>query len=162
MSVPVVSLRPVTEPDGEFLLSVFASTRADELALVPWTQAQKDAFLRMQFAAQTSHYAQHYAAGATFEVVLVDGEPAGRLIVHRGPREVRIVDIALLPHFRGKGVGTRLLSPILAEADAKGLAVSIYVEFNNPALRLYTRLGFVKVGEHGLSLLMDRQPKTAS
>jgi ribosomal protein S18 acetylase RimI-like enzyme len=162
VSGPVVSLRPATDADAEFLLSVFASTRAEELAQVPWSEAERDAFLRMQFAAQTTHYTQHYAASSTFEVVLVDGEPAGRLIVHRGPREVRIVDIALLPRFRGRGVGTRLLAPLLEEADAKGLRVSIYVEWNNPALRLYTRLGFVKVGEHGLSLLMDRQPKTAS
>lgn len=164
---PVVTLRPSTPLDAQFLLGVYASTRAEELALAPWSPEQKAAFLRGQFEAQSAHYQQHYAPVATFEVVLVDGQPAGRLIVHRGAREVRIVDIALLPDFRGRGVGTRLLQPLLDEADARGQLVSIHVERNNPALRLYTRLGFAPVGEHGVSLLLHRaptnaQPKTAS
>lgn len=155
---PVIALRPSTPADAPFLFSVYASTRAEELAPVPWSAEQKAAFLRMQFDAQTAHYAAHYAPAASFQVVLVDGVPAGRLIVHRGEHDVRIVDIALLPEHRGRGVGGRLLQPLLAEAAAKGQRVSIYVEFNNPALRLYTRLGFVKVGEHGLSQLMHREP----
>lgn len=153
-----VSLRPITGEDDGFLLGLYASTRAEELALVPWSDAQRQAFLRMQFDAQTRHYATHYADRSTFDVIVVDGAPAGRLIVHRGAADVRIVDIALLPSFRGKGVGAGLLRALLAEADAAGKSVSIHVEYNNPALRLYERLGFVKVGEHGISWLMQRPP----
>jgi GNAT superfamily N-acetyltransferase len=100
-------------------------------------------------------------------VVLVDGEPAGRLIVADLPDEVLVVDIALLAAFRGRGVGTRLLAPILARADAAGRAVGIHVERFNRALRLYERLEFRAVGDDGVYLKLERpaavsQPKTAS
>ena len=102
-------LRPVTEADGPFLLGVYASVRADELALVAWTPEQKDAFVRQQFAAQDAHYRAHYADGSTHDVIEVDGEAAGRLYVHRGPGDIRVVDIALLPACRRRGIGELLL-----------------------------------------------------
>ena len=96
---------------------MYASTRAEELAVVPWDDVQKEAFLRQQFDAQDAWWHENYAE-ASFDVILVDGEPAGRLYVHRGPSEIRIVDIALLPEHRGSGVGTRLLDDLLPEGDA--------------------------------------------
>ena len=55
-SVPMINLRMVKESDNDFSFSVYASTRADEMELVDWTMEQKDAFLHMQFEAQTTHY----------------------------------------------------------------------------------------------------------
>jgi len=155
---PELALRPATAADQAFLGAVYADTRQEELAPVPWTTGQKDAFLAAQFAAQSTHYAQHYV-DATHNVVLVDGQPAGRLIILRTPREIRIVDIALLRAYRARGVGTRLLQPILDEADAGGLLVSIHVEHLNPAMRLYRRLGFVSAGDAGVHVLMERRPQ---
>lgn len=126
---------------------------------MPWDGEQKDGFLRMQFEAQASWYEKHYD-GATFDVVLVDGEPAGRLYVHRGAQEIRIVDIALLPEFRSHGIGTRLLEPILAEATEREVPVVIHVERFNPALGLYRRLGFVPVAEDTVYLKLERPPGT--
>jgi ribosomal protein S18 acetylase RimI-like enzyme len=125
---------------------------------VPWDDAQKDAFLRRQFAAQAAWWGEHYA-DASFDVVVVDGEPAGRLYVHRGERELRIVDIALLPEYRGSGVGTSLLGNLLAEADAAGKSVTIHVERLNPALRLYERLGFTLAEDKGVYLFLERRPQ---
>jgi ribosomal protein S18 acetylase RimI-like enzyme len=122
---------------------------------VQWDDAQKDEFLRMQFDAQDAWWREHYA-DASFDVVLVDGEPAGRLYVHRGEREIRIVDIALLPEHRGGGVGTSLLRDLLAEADASGKRVTIHVERLNPALRLYERLGFALAEDKGVYLFLER------
>lgn len=156
-SRPTVALRPAVPADESFLCSVYADTRADELAPVPWTAEQKATFCAQQFAAQSAHYARHHA-GATHEVVLVDGEPAGRLIVLRTAREVRIVDVALLRRFRGRGVGSRLLEPLLAAADAGGQVVSVHVEHLNPAMRLYRRLGFEPAGGTGVYVLMERAP----
>jgi ribosomal protein S18 acetylase RimI-like enzyme len=136
---------------------VYASTREEELAVVPWDDAQKDAFLRMQFDAQDAWWHENYP-GASFDVIVVDGEPVGRLYVHRGPREIRIVDIALLPEHRGGGVGTRLLDGLLAEADATGKSVTIHVERMNPALRLYERLGFSVAEDKGVYLFLERPP----
>jgi ribosomal protein S18 acetylase RimI-like enzyme len=138
-------------------MRVYASTRTEELAVVPCDAAQKSAFLRAQFEAQDRWYREHYT-GATFEVVLVDGEPAGRLYVYRGEAEIRIVDIALLPEHRGNGAGSTLLGDLLAEADAAGKRVTIHVERLNPALRLYERLGFSVAEDKGVYLLLERPP----
>jgi ribosomal protein S18 acetylase RimI-like enzyme len=156
-----VELLPVAPGDEEFLYRVYAGTRAEELAVVPWDDAQKDAFLRAQFGAQDRWYHEHYPR-ASFELVVIDGEPAGRLYLHRGENEIRIVDIALLPEQRGKGVGGALLRDLLAEADAAGKRVTIHVERLNPALRLYQRLGFSVAEDKGVYLFLERQVKTAS
>jgi ribosomal protein S18 acetylase RimI-like enzyme len=151
-----VSLRPITDADLGFLLQLYATTRADELAQVPWTDEQKAAFVVQQFEAQHAWWQEHYA-GARFDLVLVDGDPAGRLYVDVWAREIRIVDIALMPAYRGSGIGTMLLRRVFAEGDAAGKPVSIHVEVFNPARRLYDRLGFVEKGAHGdVYLLMER------
>ena len=143
-----VALRPLTEADEPFALSVYASTREEELAPVPWSDEQKAAFVAMQFAAQSAHYAQHYT-GMSSDVILVDGEPAGRLLVARWREEIRIVDIALLPAFRGRGAGSELLRDLMDEATEMGKPLSIHVERDNRALALYERLGFRPVGRDG-------------
>ena len=96
--------------------------------------------------------------GTSFDVVLMDGEPGGRLYVHRGESEIRIVDIALLPEHRGDGIGTALLRDLLNEADAAGKRLTIHVERMNPALRLYDRLGFTVAEDKGAYLLLERLP----
>jgi ribosomal protein S18 acetylase RimI-like enzyme len=149
-----VTLRPVTPGDEEFLYQVYASTRAGEMVLVDWTPEQKDAFLRMQFRAQSQYYREHYV-GASFQMILLGDGPVGRLYVARWEREIRIMDIALLPEYCGRGIGSALLRTLLAEGQATGRRVSIHVECNNPALRLYTRLGFRHVGDHGIYYLME-------
>jgi RimJ/RimL family protein N-acetyltransferase len=101
-----VELRPAEPQDAELLVRVYASTRAEELAVVPWDDAQKEAFLRAQFEAQDRWYREHYER-TSFHVVLVGGEPSGRVYVHRGKSEIRIVDIALLPEHRGGGSARR-------------------------------------------------------
>jgi ribosomal protein S18 acetylase RimI-like enzyme len=136
---------------------VYAGTRAEELAPTGWDAAQREALLTMQFTAQHQHYQAHYT-GAAFQVILVEGQPAGRLYVARWPREIRIVDIALLPAYRNAGIGTRLLRDLMAEAAQAGKSLSIHVEQFNPALRLYTRLGFAKTGEYGVYYRMDWTP----
>ena len=158
-----VVLRPVEPGDESFLERVYGSTRADELARVPWTDEQKAAFVHHQFTAQSAHYAEHYT-GMSADVIVVDDELAGRLLVARWAEEIRIVDIALLPAFRGAGVGGGLLDDLASEARAAGKRLSIHVEVNNPAMRLYERLGFRPAGEAGVYLLMvlDPQVKIAS
>ena len=152
-----VALRPVRPRDDELLRRIYASVRADELAAVPWSPAEKEAFLRHQFDAQDAHYREHYA-GASFDVIEVDGEPVGRLYVARWDDEIRIMDVAILPEHRGRGLGTRLLRDLLAEGASSRKRVSIHVEMNNPALRLYERLGFAPVAETGVYLRLEAKP----
>ncbi|HEY4277098.1 MAG TPA: GNAT family N-acetyltransferase [Conexibacter sp.] len=157
-----VSLRTATDADRPFLAEVYASTREQELANVPFSAEEKAAFLAQQFEAQSRHYAEHYP-DTSFDVVVADGVAAGRLIVGRWPRETRIVDIALLPDFRGRGIGTRVLAPVLAEADARGVVTTIHVERFNPAQRLYARLGFAQVpNDDPVYLRLERAPGAAA
>jgi len=141
-----------------FLLRLYRSTREDELAMVvDWTDEQKDWFVLMQFNGQHTWYQEHYV-GASFDLVLVDGVPAGRLYVHRREKEIRLVDISFLPEFRNRGLGTNLLRDLFAEAEAAGKPLTIHVEKFNPAIRLYERLGFNRIGETGPYDLMEWKP----
>ena len=152
-----VTLRPVRPDDEELLCRVYASTRTEELAAVPWSEERKAAFLRMQFETQHRYYQEHYA-GAEFSVVLAGGRPAGRLYVARWPEEIRLVDISVLPEHRGRGVGSKLLGDLLREGEEKGLPVRIHVERMNPALRLYERLGFRVAADRGVYLFLEWRP----
>jgi GNAT superfamily N-acetyltransferase len=149
-----MTLRPIGPDDQPFLRALYATTRESELAVVAWDATQKAAFVQMQFAAQHAYYQEHYA-GAAFDIVLVAGQPAGRLYVARWSSELRIVDIALLPAFCNRGLGTTLLKHLQAEAAAAGKPLRIHVERFNPALRLYERLGFQQIEDRGVYLFME-------
>ncbi len=148
-----VTLRPLTPADEPLAFAVYASTREEELAPVPWSREQKEAFLRFQFHAQSTDYRLNYP-DAQVDVILMDGEPVGRLYVDRRPDEIRIIDIAVLTAARGRGAGTFLLQNLCEEARRMKQPVTIHVEKNNPALRLYQRLGFRQVEELDLHFLM--------
>jgi GNAT superfamily N-acetyltransferase len=151
-----VTFREVMPQDEDFLCRLYGSTREEELSVTGWPDAAKEAFVRHQFQAQSAHYDLHYrSAGADFRVILIHGVPQGRLYLFPGAKEIRVVDIALMPEARGKGVGTAILHQLLAKAAKDSLPVTIHVEKNNPAMRLYTRLGFRAVSEHGCYDLME-------
>lgn len=156
-----VRLRLATREDEPFLYAVYASTRAEELALVDWDDSQKSAFLQMQFTAQHRYYHEQFA-DAAFQVIECSGTAVGRLYVARGPSEIRIIDIALLPPYRNRGIGSWLIRQLQGEAASTGKRLSIHVERMNPALQLYTRLGFQLVADQGVYLLMEWAPVSAS
>lgn len=151
------TLRTIRAEDRDFLFRVYASTRLEELALTDWDEGRKQTFLAQQFAAQHHHYQTHYQ-GAWFDLILLDGEPIGRLYVARWREEIRIMDIALLSDYRNRGIGGELLRDLVEEAAATGRRLTIHVERYNPALRLYRRLGLEPVGETGVYLLLALDP----
>ena len=103
-SAAQTTFRPVGPDDDTFLLELYASTRANEMAMVPWTDEQREAFVRMQFAGQQQHYQETYPS-ATHEIILSNNQPVGRLYVARLEEEIRIVDITVVPVERNRGVG---------------------------------------------------------
>jgi ribosomal protein S18 acetylase RimI-like enzyme len=153
--------RPASDPDLPFLGRLYASTRAEELADVPWNAQEKAAFLESQFKAQHAHYRQYYP-DADWLVIVHGGDDVGRLYIERWPSQHRIIDIAFLPEFRGRGFGTALMQDLLDEAAAAGKAVSIHVEKFNPAMRLYRRLGFVTEEDKGVYDLMHWTPSAVA
>jgi len=159
-----VTLRPATDADYEFMRGLYASTREAEMAHFPFDDVQKQAFLDQQFAAQFAHYGIHYPT-CERNIIERDGEPVGRLWVDEWRDQIRLVDIALLPECRGKGIGSVLLRQAMDRGAAAGKPVTIHVESFNPALRLYQRLGFEHVDTNGVYFLMRWTPpqvKTAS
>ena len=157
-SITPIDLRDVTEDDAGFRYSVYASTRADEMARVDWNTEQKEGFLRMQFNAQSQFYTENYP-GATFQVITLKDQPVGCLYIHRRKDEIRIMDIALLPEYRNLGIGSALLQDILEQGKNLNLPVTIHVEQFNPALRLYKRRGFRQKEDKGVYLLMEWSPE---
>lgn len=146
--------RAATPHDEEFLYQVYASTRMEELAVTGWDVAQKEQFLRSQHSAQHQYYHDVFPA-ASYELLLWENAPVGRLYIDRRESEVAIIDIALLPQWQRRGIGSFLLKEVMAEAVASEKPVRIYVEKFNPALRWYERLGFQVIGDIGVYLHME-------
>ena len=151
------ALRNETDADIPFLIQLYGSTREQELAPVPWSAEQKQAFLVSQFQAQRHHY-RTFFSGCAFDVLELRGAPMGRLYLEARASQLRIVDIALLPQWRGQGLGTAILEALMAAAQAGGRGVGIMVEKFNPALRLYRRLAFTAVADHEVYLEMEWSP----
>ncbi|OMQ39799.1 GNAT family N-acetyltransferase [Ensifer sp. 1H6] len=143
LSVANIALRRATSEDFPFLLQLYRSFRADELAAVPWSIEQKHAFLQQQFLFQHRHYIATFP-DADFLVVEIEGEPVGRVYLDATKERWLIVDIGLLTEWRRQGHGTTLLAAIQHEATVSDCeAVVLHVEQHNfRAQALYHRLGF--------------------
>lgn len=154
----VIGFRPITDHDLPFLASLYASTRAEEIAQVTdWSAEQKQQFLQMQFDAQHKYYQEQFTQ-AEYLVVQQADDLIGRIYIDRREDEIRLIDIALMPSARGQGLGAALLEDLLEEAQGVKLPVKIHVEKNNPAMRLYIRLGFRQLEEQGVYDLMEWVP----
>jgi ribosomal protein S18 acetylase RimI-like enzyme len=153
VSVPAITLDPVLAADEPFLYQTFASTRAEEMALTGWNAEQQETFLRMQYEAQRRSYLMQLP-DAQYWVIRCDGSGVGRLIIDRTAEEIHVVDIALLPEFRKRGIGSALMEAIIKEASQAGKTVRLHVERFNPALRWYERLGFGVVNSGPIYLEM--------
>ena len=153
-----VSLRPEQPDDDAFLYEVYASTREEELALTNWDENMRRIFLNHQFNAMRQGYRSMFPQGE-FLIVNVDDKPAGRMVIHRGEGEIRVVDLALLPVCRNRGFGTFLMRQICAQAD-RPVRLSV-LKFNR-AVHWYQRLGFAKTGEMGIYDEMEWRPSVNS
>ena len=156
-----VTRRPATDEDRAFLYALYADTRADELAQVPWSEVQKTQFLRMQFQAQDRHYRAQYPT-STHEIVLLDGEPIGRLWMDVGERDLHVVDLAIHSRAQRRGIGTGIVHELQQRATELGLPMRLCVEHNNPSARtMYERLGFRQIDDLGMHALLEWQPSDA-
>jgi len=152
------TLRPALPVDEPFLRALYGESRADELAPLVWDDATRDAFLDSQFDLQRAHYEQHYPR-ARHEIVLVEGEPAGRIWIEVQAAQVRLIDLSLRTAMRGQGVGGALLRDLRLEARGLGLPVTLHVVHGNErAKRFYERLGFSADQDIGSHLRMRWDP----
>jgi ribosomal protein S18 acetylase RimI-like enzyme len=150
-----VVLRAESDADLPFLRGLFATTRAAELALLP--DVVRPTFCDQQFTAQHRGHRARYPHAA-FDVIELEGTRVGRLAVDRSD-VVTIVDIAVLPERRGRGIATAALRPVLAEASVMGQVVELHVAVGNPAADWYARLGFEPTADDGVYTAMRRLPE---
>ncbi|MGD0987481.1 MAG: N-acetyltransferase [Candidatus Sulfotelmatobacter sp.] len=153
-----ITLEPASAADQEFFYQAYASTRAEELVITGWNDQQKEMFLRMQFEAQRQSYLTNIP-DAKYSVICCGEVRAGRLIVERTATEIHVVDIALLPEFRRRGIGSFLFGALMNEAREAGKSMRLFVEKFNPALHWYERLGFATVGDGPIYLEMVWRPE---
>lgn len=153
----MIELRPVKEKDGSFIETVYGSTRQDELKLTNWPEQQKKAFIIMQSMAQLAEYKTKFP-GAALQVIVYKKKDAGRFYTWENDKEIRLIDITLLPAFRGKGIGTFLLKELIKRSTKEQKKISLHVEPDNPALYLYSSLGFIRIKNNGRHYYMEREP----
>ena len=151
----MITLRSAIDADREWLSELYASTRSDEMAMVPWHDAQKAVFLGQQFSLQHQHFVTYFPS-ASFDIVLADNMPIGRLYVDRW-EPWSIVDIALVPAWRGRGIGGLLIAQTLRQAEGCSADVALHVAVNNHRARaLYERLGFIVTSDDETHYAMIR------
>jgi len=141
-----VTRRAATEQDDAFLFELFKTARLPDFAHVPLAPAQLDMLMNIQYAGQKQTYGMLYPGGD--EIVLLDGKPAGRFWLYRGPAGHQLVDISLMPEYRNRGIGATLVTEAIAAARAAGMRLCCSVAATNPgSLRFHQRLGFRVVGQ---------------
>jgi GNAT superfamily N-acetyltransferase len=152
-----VRLRPVTPEDEDVLLRIYSSTREEEMQQAgDWTPEQKEMFLRWQLQMQRRDYEARFPE-ADYQLILFEGEPAGRLWVARTSEQIRLLDIAILPEFQNRKIGTFLLKQLIGESDETGTPLRHMIfKLNTDARRFYERLGFRLKEDDRMYLLMER------
>ncbi len=157
----LLGFRPIRDDDLEFLYTVYRSTRIDEIGVALWPEKEKEEFLRHQFDLQHTQYMKNYN-NPSFEIILFDNNPIGRIYINWGEDDIRIIDIALLKEYRNRGIGSKILHDLIKKSEEENIQLSIHVECYNPAKKWYKNLGFTVVKESGVYLFMVRLPENIS
>ena len=154
----IYTLRPVDDAqDAQFLSKVYASTR-DDLMMTGLPAEQLRMLVEMQQRAQEQHYRANHPTAEHY-IVCLEGEDIGRLIVERLDGALTLVDVALLPEFRGRGIGGAIMSDLTNEAASSQRAFVLHVIKTNPAVNLYQRLGCEITGDLGMHYRMEWRPR---
>src|ERR1700730_15644498 len=153
-----ITVRPVTSDDEEFLLKIYKSSRGDDLRGLDWDEDRISEFLGMQYEAQQHFHESEYKR-ANDEIILVAGEPAGRLIVERLEYEIRCIDLALLPEHRNNGIGAFLIRKLQEEARRENKPLRLQVIRFSRAVNLFERSGFLRTSETGTHFQMEWKPR---
>lgn len=151
------SLRPTLPADREFVYALFCALKIDELQAWNWDEAMRAMLLGGQFAAHERHFQTNFP-NAGDSLIVVEDIPVGRLIVLREGEKLHLGDISLLPEYRGRGIGSRVIGDLQAEASRLGSPLQLLCAQTNPALRLYQRLGFVASSHNATHFLMTWHP----
>jgi ribosomal protein S18 acetylase RimI-like enzyme len=156
-----ISLRPAAAEDDSFILDVYKSSRGDDLRGLGWDEERISEFLSMQYDAQQKFHAQDYQHSSN-ELISCDDRRAGFLITERREHEIRCVDLALLPEYRNRGIGSLLMRQLQDQARAEEKPIRLQVIRFNRAVNFFERLGFERTSETGTHFQMEWSPRGKS
>lgn len=144
-------IRPAEPADQAFFTELYRSTRDELLALIA-DPRYIDGIIAMQHQAQLAAYRNSYP-DALYQVLELDGLAAGRLVTASVAGALRVVDIAVLPAMRGRGVAGEALCRLQRQAAQQGRDLTLAVRRDRAvARRLYAALGFVPESEDAVNL----------
>lgn len=154
----VLTLRPARTDDEEFLYRLFYSVYLEKLQLVPMSAAEKKTLVELTYQGFTRHY-NSLVPASDDRLVLLDNESIGRMILLQVPGEIRLADLAILPQYRCRGIGSALIGQLQAESTMSKRPVRLQVARFDRALKLYRRLGFYKIDVAGPYLHLEWSSK---
>ncbi len=157
-----ISMRPAVLPEDEaFLSGLYATTREEDVAMWGLPEEQARALVDMQYRAQKMQYDAQYP-DARHEIILFEGIPVGRSMASWKETALHGIDLAILPEYRSKGIGSIILKNWARDAEETGRTFNFsVVKTNFKAIKLYQRLGFVFTGETVSHYLMEGRPQQA-
>lgn len=148
-------LRPERDGDEDFRFELFCNSRPPEWQMAGFDPNLLRHLMRQQFQAQTVGYRAQFPS-ARFDIIELDGAPIGRIVVNRPGGFVHIIDQAIVPDLRGRGVGASIMKSLMDEAAQSGIPVRLKVASDNdPSMRLYLRLGFAVIDRTEMYLEME-------
>jgi GNAT superfamily N-acetyltransferase len=151
----LASLRPETPDDTEFRLQLFCDSRPDDWSRTGLDRHILARLMREQFSLQTRAYLMEYPA-ARFEIIELDGVRCGRMVTDRAAAALLLVDLALTPGLRRRGIGSAVLGWLCGQAHEAGVPLRLNVaSANSAALRFYARLGFVQTAAAPLTAALE-------
>ncbi len=150
----LIDLRNAEDKDEAFLFRLFCSIREPDFCF--FGEVEKRVLLEMQFAAQQRHFRVNIPEARDM-IVMLDGQPVGRICTAHRQQELHLVEIALLPEYRNRGIGSHLMKGLERECEGKEmLPIRLRVYRHNPAMRFYQRLGF-SIVDDGIYILMEKK-----
>jgi GNAT superfamily N-acetyltransferase len=156
-----LNARPVQGADDPFLRCLYANSRAEQMRETGWSPSRCRAYLDEQFEFQQRHFLARHP-DALFLLLVLEGQPIGRLSWHATPGRATLIELCLAPTWRRRGVGSRVLAWLAEAADRRGQVIGLHIDRDNPACRLARRFGFepIETGEIAQSMPMARLPQT--
>ena len=136
-----IFLQSSGEEYNDFIYQLFRTLKVEELNALDWPRQFFDLILPMQFKAHESHYRNNFPDAGDF-IILKDSIPVGRIIIDKSGSFIHLIEICVLPEFRGQGIGTTVITKLLKEGEILGKSVRLQVAHNNRAIKLYEQLGF--------------------
>jgi ribosomal protein S18 acetylase RimI-like enzyme len=139
-------LRPAIDPDKPFLYRLRCATmRAFLEPIWGWDESWQRNWFEENFPVHRVLIAE------------LGSQPVGTVWLSSTDTETYIAELQVVPEFQGRGIGTRVLHNIIAEAARTGLPVALAVFDSNPrAQRLYERLGFKVIAREAPYIRMQR------